>query len=146
MFHKILLPSDGSDLCVRAIEYGLQLAKLHGAMVIGFHAMPEYKLIPYEGWVPDPVTVERFEEGPKLRAQQILQQIEAAATAAGVPCELASGSSDHPWDAIVQAATERGCDLIVMASHGRRGLVGWLLGSETTKVLTHTNIPVLVYR
>ena len=146
MFTNILLPSDGSELCERAIGYGLQLAKACQARVVGFHAMPEYKLIPYEGWVPDPLTVERFEEGPKLRAQQILDAITQAAAGAGVPCSTKSAPSDHPWEAIVNTAQEEGCDLILMASHGRRGLAGLLLGSETTKVLTHTRIPVLVYR
>ena len=82
----------------------------------------------------------------QTHADQVLAQAAQAAQAAGVACDTASAISDHPFEAIVKVAVEKGCDLIVMASHGRKGLRGFLLGSETQKVLTHSTIPVLVYR
>ena len=96
--------------------------------------------------MPDAETLERFEAAPRTKANEILARIQVMADEAGVPCQCVSLVSDHPYDAIIQAAEQNGCDLIMMASHGRRGLAGLLLGSETQKVLTHTNIPVLVYR
>ena len=82
----------------------------------------------------------------KAHAAQYLSVIETTAKAAGVTCDIASATHDHPYEAIINVAKQRGCDLIVMASHGRKGMQGVLLGSETQKVLTHSHIPVLVCR
>ena len=91
-------------------------------------------------------TREQFERDTKIRAKQILDLVEERAHKAGVPCGTTSVTSDHPYEAIIHAAQESNCDLIVMASHGRRGVQAFLLGSETLKVLTHSRIPVLVTR
>jgi nucleotide-binding universal stress UspA family protein len=91
-------------------------------------------------------TREEFARDSRAHAEKYLAVIQEAAKAAGVQCETASITSDQPYEAIIQAAKKRGCDLIMMASHGRKGVQGMLLGSETHKVLTHSRIPVLVYR
>lgn len=145
MFKHILLPTDGSDLSLRAIERGVALAKAMGARITGFHATPPFHVFAYEALQLEP-TREEYLRVSAEQAANVLGTIETAARAAGVPCESVSTVSDHPYEDILQTATERGCDLIVMASHGRRGVKGLLLGSETQKVLTHGDVPVLVYR
>lgn len=151
MFQHVLIPTDGSELSERAVAAALQFAKEINARVTGFYAAPGYPIpMYYEGWVPldpdDPSTPEKFDEASKERTQRFLALIETKARELGVPCECFSTTSYSPWEAIIQAATSRGCDLIFMASHGRRGLSAVLMGSETTRVLTHCKIPVLVYR
>jgi nucleotide-binding universal stress UspA family protein len=146
MFKNILIPTDGSELSQRAVHTAVSLAKLHGARLTGIHVIPDYHLlIAYEGAF-DPVTEERIEEEAKARAQNYLDFVRQSAQDAGVPCDTVCETSDHPYDAILKAADARHCDLIVMTSHGRKGLAAVLLGSETRKVLTHTRIPVLVVR
>lgn len=146
MFKNILIPTDGSELSQRAIQMAIELAKLHRARITGIHVIPDYHLlIAYEGAF-DPVTEERIEEEAKTRAQSYLAYVQKSAQSAGVPCETVCETSDHPYDAILKTADARKCDLIVMTSHGRKGLAAVLLGSETRKVLTHTRIPVLVVR
>ncbi|HYC45058.1 MAG TPA: universal stress protein [Burkholderiales bacterium] len=146
MFKNILVPTDGSEQSQRAVKTGVELAKLHGARVTGIHVIPDYHLlIAYEGAF-DPVTEERIEEEAKARADTYLGQIREAASAAGVPCSTVCETSDHPYDAILRTCDTNGCDLILMTSHGRKGLAAVLLGSETRKVLTHANVPVLVVR
>jgi nucleotide-binding universal stress UspA family protein len=146
MFKNILIPTDGSELSQRAVHMAVSLAKLHGARLTGIHVIPDYHLlIAYEGAF-DPVTEERIEEEAKARAQNYLDFVRKSAQDAGVPCDTVCETSDHPYDAILKACEARHCDLIVMTSHGRKGLAAVLLGSETRKVLTHTRIPVLVVR
>lgn len=146
MFKNILIPTDGSDLSQRAVRAAVDLAKLHQARITCIHVIPDYHLlIAYEGAF-DPVTEERIEEEAKTRAESYLAFVRKFAGDAGVPCETVCETSDHPYDAILKTAEARGCDLIVMTSHGRKGLAAVLLGSETRKVLTHTRIPVLVMR
>ncbi len=146
MFKNILIPTDGSEQSQHAISMGVELAKLHGAAVTGIHVIPDYHLlIAYEGAF-DPVTEERIEEEAKARADTYLSYIRDAAAQAGVPCSTACETSDHPYDAILRTAEANHCDLILMTSHGRKGLAAVLLGSETRKVLTHTKVPVLVVR
>src|SRR5262245_27522035 len=146
MFKNILIPTDGSELSQRAVQAACDLAKTHHARITGIHVIPDYHLlIAYEGAF-DPVTEERIEEEAKARAQNYLEFVRKSAQEAGVPCETVCETSDHPYDAILKAADSRSCDLIVMTSHGRKGLAAVLLGSETRKVLTHTRIPVLVVR
>ena len=94
----------------------------------------------------DLISEEQFREEAQARADRFLGAIRNAAEAAGVPCDTVTATSDHPWKEIIKTAQAKGCDLILMSSHGRRGLAGLILGSETTKILTHTNIPVLVFR
>jgi nucleotide-binding universal stress UspA family protein len=146
MFKNILIPTDGSELSQRAVRTAVSLAKLHQARITGIHVIPDYHLlIAYEGAF-DPVTEERIEEDAKVRAESYLAFVRKCAEDAGVPCDTVCETSDHPYDAILKAADARRCDLIVMTSHGRKGLAAVLLGSETRKVLTHTRIPVLVVR
>lgn len=145
MFKHILLPTDGSELSQRAIEHGIALAKALGARVTGFHATPSFHVLTYDTLQLESTHGEYLRVSAEQTAT-MLGAIEAAARTAGVPCETASTMSDQPYEDILRAAAERGCDLIVMASHGRRGVKGLLLGSETQKVLTHGTVPVLVYR
>lgn len=146
MFKHILIPTDGSELSQKAVRAGVELAKIHGASVTGIHVIPDYHLmIAYEGAF-DPVTEERIEQEAKARAEAYLEFVKKTAGEAGVPCASVCETSDHPYDAILKTAQEKRCDLIVMTSHGRKGLAAVLLGSETRKVLTHTTIPVLIVR
>jgi nucleotide-binding universal stress UspA family protein len=146
MFRNILIPTDGSELSQKAVRTAVELAKLHQARVTGIHVIPDYHLlIAYEGAF-DPVTEERIEEEAKLRAENYLAFVRKCAESAGVACDTVCETSDHPYDAILKTADARGCDLIVMTSHGRKGLAAVLLGSETRKVLTYSKIPVLVVR
>ena len=146
MFKHILIPTDGSELSQKAIRIGVELAKFHGARVTGVHAIPDYHLmIAYEGAF-DPVTEERIEKEAHTRAENYLHFIKKTAAAAGVPCDTVCETSDHPYDAIIKTADAKGCDLILLHSHGRKGLAAILLGSETRKVLTYSKIPVMVVR
>lgn len=146
MFKNILIPTDGSEQSQRAVRSGVELAKLHQARVTGIHVIPDYHLlIAYEGAF-DPVTEERIEEEARTRAESYLAFVRRTAEEAGVPCDTVCETSDHPYDAILKTAEAKGCDLILMTSHGRKGLAAVLLGSETRKVLTHARVPVLVVR
>ena len=145
MFKHILLPTDGSKLSEEANRMGVQLAKTVNAKVTGFHVMPEFHVFTYKTEMLED-TKKEFAKDSKTHAAQYLSVIETAAKAAGVTCDVASATHDHPYEAIIKVAKQRGCDLIVMASHGRKGIQGVLLGSETQKVLTHSHIPVLVCR
>lgn len=146
MFKNILIPTDGSEQSQRAVRMGVELAKLHQARITGIHVIPDYHLlIAYEGAF-DPVTEERIEEEARARAESYLAFVRSTAEAAGVSCDTVCETSDHPYDAILKTADAKNCDLILMTSHGRKGLAAVLLGSETRKVLTHTHVPVLVVR
>jgi len=146
MFKNILIPTDGSELSQRAVQMAIALAKVHRARITGIHVIPDYHLlIAYEGAF-DPVTEERIEEEAKVRAENYLAFVRKCAQDEGVPCDTLCETSDHPYDAILKAANSRQCDLIVMTSHGRKGIAAVLLGSETRKVLTHSTIPVLIVR
>ena len=146
MFKNILVPTDGSEQSQAAVRTAVDLARLHGARLTGVHVIPDYHLlIAYEGAF-DPITEERIEEEAKSRAAGYLAHIEEVARGVGVPCRTVCETSDHPYEAILRIAEAEGCDLIVMTSHGRKGLAAVLLGSETRKVLTHARMPVLVVR
>jgi nucleotide-binding universal stress UspA family protein len=145
MFTHVLLPTDGSKLSEDAIRMGVQLAKTINAKVTGFHVMPDFHVFTYKTEMLED-TKREFGRDSKAHAVRYLSVIETAAKAAGVSCEVVSAIHDHPYEAIISVAKERGCDLIVMASHGRKGVQAVLLGSETQKVLTHSHIPVLVWR
>ena len=145
MFRRLLCPMDGSPLSTRALRRAVALAAASGAEVVGFHAAPGYHPVAYEDFVPrDALSPERHAVATEKRARRILAPVEKACATAGGKCRVRHAVSDHPWQAIIAAARRERCDLIVMASHGRRGLAGLLLGSETTRVLTHSRIPVLV--
>ena len=147
MFKHLLVPTDGSDLSARTVAKAVAFAKESGSRVTFFYAKPDYPVSFYgEGALVDPTTPEKFAEMAEEQAQEILAGALAQARDAGVEGVGVSATSDIPYDGIIQAATDNACDLIFMASHGRRGISGLLLGSETHKVLTHSSIPVLVYR
>ena len=145
MFKHILLPTDGSELSEAAIQKGIQFAKSINAEVTGFHVIVPFRVFSLRmGTLED--TKEQYERQSEVQAEQFLGVIKKAAEKASVSCDTDYVTSSHPYEMIIKAAEQKGCDLIMMASHGRRGLQGLLIGSETHKVLTHTKIPVLVFR
>ncbi len=148
MFKRILVPTDGSELSQEAAVSAVAFAKEMGRTIVAFHAKPQFHVTHYtrEGIRVGTLTTDRFEELTEGQAQEILGFIEHLCREAGVSCEKKTLASDNPYEAVIEAAKECNCDLIFMASHGRKGLSGFLLGSETQKVLTHSAIPVLVYR
>jgi nucleotide-binding universal stress UspA family protein len=148
MFKHILVSTDGSRLSSKAIRVAVRLAAATGAKLTGAYVIAPY-IAPMYGeaamYVPA-VSPKRYKELTGREARKALSVIEIEARTAGVDYRGASLTSDTPWEGIIRTAKGRKCDLIVMASHGRRGLAGLVLGSETTKVLTHSKIPVLVCR
>jgi nucleotide-binding universal stress UspA family protein len=145
MHTHILIPTDGSDLSDEAIQYGTALAKAVNAKVTGVTVLPPIHVLAVE---PEMVadTLESYRQCMTTVAAQRLAKVKEAADPAGVSCEVMHVEHEHPYKAIIDVANSKACDLIVMASHGRRGLSAIVLGSETLKVLTHSTIPVLVYR
>ena len=130
-----------------AIHKAIEFARETGAKITFFFVQPDYPIAFYgEGALIDPATPDKFTELTNTQANDILTTAKQQATAAGVPCTTRTTVSDLIFMAIIEAATDSGCDLIFMASHGRRGISGLLLGSETQKVLTHSKVPVLVWR
>jgi nucleotide-binding universal stress UspA family protein len=147
VFKHILIPTDGSELSNRAVKAGVELAAAIGARVTGFFAAPAATPLVYGDVLPvGYMAPEEHEALIQAASRKHLAAVEAAARAAGVRVEVVSATSEYPADAIVETARARGCDLIFMASHGRRGLKSVLLGSETHKVLVHSTLPVLIYR
>ncbi len=140
MYKHILIPTDGSDLSKDAVTYGMSLAKAVNAKVTGITVSPPFAVL---AAVVD--TSESYKKRMTTIATEHLEQLKDAAKA-GVTCDTLHVEHAHPFQAIIDAAKMKGCDLIVMASHGRRRLSAIVLGSETVKVLTHSTIPVLVYR
>ena len=145
MFKHILIPTDGSDLSRKALLYGVQLAKLTDAKVTALSVRPTYSVTSMD-MIAVVGSQEEYEDETKRYADHALTQAKIAAEAAGVSIEVVQEINDQPFRAIIDCAHANKCDLIVMASHGRRGMSALLLGSETSKVLTHSKIPVLVYR
>jgi nucleotide-binding universal stress UspA family protein len=145
MFKHILIPTDGSPLSERAVLKGIELAAEQGARVTGIHVSPQFHILTYR---PDMLedTRNAYAQDSEAHAKHYLDFVSKTAAESNVPCETVREISDEPFQAIIDAARARRCDLIVMASHGRRGISGFLLGSETHRVLTHSGIPVLVWR
>ncbi len=138
MYTHILIPTDGSELAGKAVQHGMALAKLIGAKVTLLTVLP-----------PEMITTDtQMNEIRKERMQKDAEEILGAVVmqAAGFACETIQVEHEDPYQAIIDTADLKGCDLIVMASHGRRGISAIILGSVTVKVLTHCKIPVLVYR
>lgn len=147
MFKHILVPTDGSQLSLDAAKQAITFAREINAKITAFFAKPEYPVTYFgEGALVDPTTPEKFSEISDKQANEVLGSIRQLCTEAGVACDTLTATSDVPYEAIIEAAAKSACDLIFMASHGRKGIKGLLLGSETNKVLTHSKIPVLVYR
>ncbi|HSV71124.1 MAG TPA: universal stress protein [Methylibium sp.] len=144
MYQHILVPTDGSDVTSKATETAISLAKALGARV---SAVSVKEPFPYSAISEiQPVPPQEFFDAQEKVARKRVEQVVAACTAAGLRCDAATVEASHPYEAIIEHASANGCDLIVMASHGRRGMRALLLGSETQKVLTHTSIAVLVVR
>lgn len=148
MYKHILVPTDGSRLSRKAVTTAVRLAKATGARVTGAYVIPPYVPVVYGEAVmyAPPSTRDDYFKALKREGKKALAVLEIEARIAGVKSAGAMIPNAQPWEGILRAAKPRKCDLIVMASHGRRGIAGLLLGSETTKVLTHSKIPVLVCR
>ncbi len=149
MYRHILVPTDGSPLSTRAVKEAIELAKTCGAKLTAVHVIPPFTPPVYmEGMIPYPelYSPEEYKRVTEAQSKRLLAKIEERARAAGVPCATATVTAQPVWKAILSAARSKRCDAIVMASHGRKGIEGMLLGSETHKVLTHTKLPVLVCR
>jgi nucleotide-binding universal stress UspA family protein len=146
-YHHLLVPTDGSELSGKAVQQAVALSHSLGASVTFFHVQSNFPIsLVGVGELVDPNTVTALVQAARDSAEQILAAAAAIAKAAGVVSDQDSVVHSMPYAAIVEAAGRHGADLIVMASHGRRGLEGVLLGSETHKVLTHSSCPVLVVR
>ena len=146
MYNHILIPTDGSPQSRKAIAGAIALAKAIGAKVTGLFAAPPATPIVYRNHIPAGLaTMADQKRLIEESAARYLGIIEQAAKKAGVPCDVMTVTSDYPADTIMATAKKKKCDLIVMATHGRRGISGVLLGSETQRVVTHAKIPVLVY-
>lgn len=148
MVKHIFVATDGSRLSDKAVDAAVGLARDLGAKLTGFHATEDYPLTPFPEYAmfAESITPEMWKADEETRARRMLRKIEAKAKKAGVAFDAASSMASHPYQAILRAAKKARCDLIVMASHGRGGIQGVVLGSETNKVLTHGKLPVLVIR
>ena len=145
MYRHILVPTDGSDLSSAALDHALQLARTLGARVTALTVAEPLHFLPITPGATINLRAE-YEAHLKESGARILGAVEAKAAAAGVPVETLQVAAGDAWQAIVDTAKRQGCDLIAMASHGRRGVSAFLMGSVTTKVLGHATVPVLVYR
>ncbi len=145
MYHHILIPTDGSSLSAHAVEQALTLARSMQATTTVLTVLNPFHAF---AMTPELIADTRSQYERQIREQgaRCVAAAEVVARAMGVPCDTAMVEHELPYEAIIETARERGADLIAMASHGRRGLSALVLGSETLKVLTHSNIPVLVFR
>lgn len=149
MYKHILISTDGSDVAQRGVDHGLSLAKNLDAKVTIItvtEPFPFHASAAGAGWVPLPEDISGYEEGQKNAAEKLLVAVREAAAKIGVTADVLHMPDAQPAEAIVEAANVTGCSLIVMASHGRRGLGRLLLGSQTAEVLAHSPVPVLVVR
>lgn len=145
MYKHLLIAVDGSELSDKALAHGLELAKVIGAKVTVLNVTQPWSTIAV-GEVAVAFPPEDYEKSVREAADRLLSREAAAAKAVGLTCDTLQASEAQPYKAILEAAKMTGADLIVMGSHGRRGLAGLLIGSVTHKTLTHGTIPVLVYR
>ena len=147
MFKHFLVPTDGSALSLRAAKSAIRMAKAHRARITALYVAPEYHPNISGDYFPASfVPRSVFDQHIKIAADKYLGQVSKAAVSAKVPCTTVTANNDSPYLAIIKIARARKCDLIFMASHGRKGLARLLIGSETSKVLTHGKLPVLVHR
>jgi nucleotide-binding universal stress UspA family protein len=144
MFHRILVPTDGSDITIKAVQTAIRMAKIHGATIFAISIKEPFPYSAISEMQPTPP--QEFFDAQERIASARVSSVMTEAEIAGVPCEGHTVEALHAWEAIIDHATQVNADLIVMASHGRRGVEALLLGSETQKVLTHTTTPVLVVR
>ncbi|MFN6339760.1 MAG: universal stress protein [Cyanobacteriota bacterium] len=146
-YRHVLVPSDGTQLSAQALNQAIDLAKAFGAQLTLLHVQAPVP-VPLVGMgdMLDPTTVESLSRAAERESERVLRDARAAATREGLTIQTEIVKQDLPFRAIVDAVKRHGCDLIVMASHGRKGLSGLLLGSETQRVLLHSPVPVLVVR
>lgn len=145
MYQHILIPTDGSELSEQAIEHGIALAKSVNAKVTVMTVTAPFQLFAIEPGIATD-TPEQYEKRAEALAAKDLNAAMEVAKAARISCDIIRVEHEHPYRAIIDTAAQKSCDLIVMASHGRRGISAVVLGSETVKVLTHSVVPVLVVR
>ena len=144
MFKRILISTDGSEISHKAAQSAVALARQSGGELFAISVKEPF---PYSAISEmQPVPPQEFFDAQERIAAERVEAVRASCVAAGQACETHTVEAVHPWEAIIEHAKDKGCDLIVMSSHGRRGVTALLLGSETQKVLTHTAIPVLVVR
>ena len=145
MYTNILIPTDGSELAGKAVQHGIALAKRIGAKATVLTVLRPFHTLTIDTQMIED-TPAQYKVRMKEHAEKTLGAAARAAQAAGVACETVQVEHEHPYQAIIDTSGSKGCDLIVMASHGRHGISAIVLGSETVKVLTHCKIPVLVHR
>jgi len=144
MFKRILVPTDGSDITSKAVTTAIELARTGGGQLLAISVKEPF---PYSAISEmQPVPPQEFYDAQERIAAERVQAVVAAAKAAGMACSGHTVEALHPWEAILDHAKAQQCDLIVMASHGRRGVAALLLGSETQRVLIHSTLPVLIVK
>ena len=144
MYQRILVPTDGSEITAKAVATAVSLAKLSGASLVALCVKEPF---PYSAISEmQPVPPQEFYDAQERIASARVKAVLDAAAAAGLACDGATVEALHPWEAILDVAKQKGCDLVVMASHGRRGMAALLIGSETSRELTHSTLPVLVVK
>ena len=147
MYQRILIATDGSTLSRKAVDSGIEMAELTGAQIVALKVVPRYPVSYFEGGIALSVNnVANIEKQWAEAAQAVVAAVKAKAEAKGVKAKAVTHTSDLVAESIISVAKKNKCDLIVMASHGRRGLKRVLMGSETMHVLTHSHIPVLILR
>jgi nucleotide-binding universal stress UspA family protein len=144
MYKRILVPTDGSEITAKAVRTAIELAKISAAALYTISVKEPF---PYSAISEmQPVPPQEFYDAQERIAASRVKTVQDAAVAAGISCQGHTVEALHAWEAILDHAKTQGCDLIVMASHGRRGVSALLLGSETSRVLTHSHVPVLVVK
>ena len=144
MFRSILIPTDGTEITAKAVATAIALARALGAKMSTITVKEPF---PYSAISEmQPIPPQEFYDAQERIAQQRIQEVLEACRNAGIDCDAHTLEALHPWEAIIEHAQRNDCDLVVMASHGRRGVTALLLGSETQKVLTHCKVPILIVR
>ena len=144
MYRSILIPTDGTEITAKAVSTAVELARALGARLSTITVKEPF---PYSAISEmQPIPPQEFYDAQERIALKRVKEVVDVATGAGLACEAFTVEAQHPWEAILDHAKAQECDLIVMASHGRRGVGALLIGSETSRVLTHCNLPVLVVR
>jgi nucleotide-binding universal stress UspA family protein len=146
MYKHVLIPTDGSEVAQKGVDHGLSLARSVGAKVTIVMVTERFPVAPGPDWIPGPTEIADYDARQKEGAAKVLGEIKAAADRLGVVSDAVHVPEAQPAEAIVATANKRQCDLVVMASHGRRGLSRLLLGSQTSEVLVSSPVPVLVVR
>ncbi|KQZ92778.1 universal stress protein UspA [Mesorhizobium sp. Root157] len=146
MYSHILIATDGSELAQKGVDHGLSLAKALGSKVTVITATDPFPIIYGRKWQPGPQEAKRFEDENREAANQIFSKVKADAEKMGIPMETLHIPNTAAADAILETATDHGCNLIVMSSHGRSGIAKMLLGSQASKVVASSSLPVLVVR